>query len=159
MSLMFLACRLHYVVQCFPNYATESLQEKFPVQTLLSSRLLSQNLKNKIHKTIILPVVLYGCEAWSLTSREERRLRVFENTVLRQIFVPKRDVNGECKRLHNEELHSFYHSPNIGRMIKCRRLRWAGHVARMEEGRSVSKILTGTQDDRCGSLGSCKPQI
>ena len=109
----------------------------------MSSRLLSKNLKIKIYKTIILPVVLYGCEAWSLILREERRLRVFENRIMRRIFGPKRDANGEWRRLDNEELRSFYHSPNIVRAIKSRRLRWAGHVARMEKCRSAFKILTG----------------
>ena len=104
------------------------------------SGLLCKNLKIIIYKTIILPVVLYGCETWSLTLREVCRLRVFENRILRRIFGPKRDENG---RLHNEELHSLYRSPNIVRAIKSRRLRWAGHVARMEEGRSAFKILTG----------------
>ena len=64
------------------------------------------------------PVVLYGCETWSLTLREESRLRVFENRILRQISGPKRDENGEWRRLHNEELHSLYRSPNIVRVIK-----------------------------------------
>ena len=100
-------------------------------------------MKIKIYKTIILPVVLYGCETWSLTLREESRLRVFENRILRRIFGPKRDENGEWRRLHNEELRSLYRSPNIVRVIKSRRLRWAGHVTRMEEGRSAFKILTG----------------
>ena len=104
---------------------------------------LSKDLKIKIYKTIILPVVLYGCETWSLTLREECRLRVFENRILRQIFGPKRDENGEWRRLHNEEIHSLYHPPNIVRVIKSRRLRWAGNVARMEKGRSAFKILTG----------------
>ena len=76
-------------------------------------------------------------EASSLTLREEYRLREFENRILRRIFVPKRDENGEWRRLHNEELHSLYLSPNIVRVIKSRRLRWAGHVARMEEGSSA----------------------
>src|SRR5215469_5332817 len=75
------------------------------VQNLLSSSLLSKNLKNELYRTIILPVVLYGCETWSLTMREERRLRVFEKRVLRRVFGPKRDeVTGEWRKLHNEEL-------------------------------------------------------
>jgi sorting nexin-29 len=75
------------------------------VQSLLSSRLLSKNLKMRIHKTIILPVILYGCETWSLTLREEHRLRVFENNMLRRIFGPKRDeVTGGWRKMHNEEL-------------------------------------------------------
>jgi len=102
------------------------------VQNLLSSRLLSKNLKNKIYRTIIFPGVLYGCETWSLTLREERKLRVFENRVLRRIFGPRRDeVKGEWRRLHNEELNDLYSSPNIVRVIKSRSTRWAGHVARM----------------------------
>ena len=99
---------------------------------LLSSRLLSRKLKIQIYRTIILPVVLYGCEAWSLTLREERKLRVFENMVLRRIFGPRRDeVTGEWRRLNNKELSDLYSSPNIVRVIKSRRMRWAGHVARI----------------------------
>ena len=98
----------------------------------LSSRLLSKNLKIKIYRTIILSVVLYGCETWSLTLRKERKLTVFENMVLRRIFGPRRDeVTVEWRRLHNEELNDFYSSPNTVRVIKSRRMRWAGHVARM----------------------------
>jgi hypothetical protein len=83
-------------------------------------------------KTIILPVVLYGCVIWSLTISEEHRLSVFENGVLRRIFEPKRDeVTGEWRKLHNEELRDFYSSPSIIRIIKFGRMRWAGHVARM----------------------------
>ena len=104
----------------------------YSVQNLLSSRLLSKNLKMKIYRTIILPVVLYGCETWSLVLREERKLRVSENVVLRRIFGPRRDdVKGEWRRFHNEELNDLYASPNIMRVIKSRRMRWAEHVARM----------------------------
>ena len=82
------------------------------VQNLLSSRLLSKNLKIKIYRTIILPVVLYRCETWPLTLREERKLRVFENMVLRRIFGLRRDeVTGEWRRLHNEELNDLYPHP------------------------------------------------
>jgi hypothetical protein len=103
------------------------------VQTLLSSRLLAKNLKIRIYKIIILPVVLYGCETWSLTLREEHRLRRFENRVLRRIFGPKRDeVIGEWRKLHNEELRDF-----LIRIIKSRRMRWAGHVAWIGEKRNT----------------------
>jgi hypothetical protein len=104
----------------------------------LSSRLLSRNVKVKIYKTIILPVVLYGCETWSLTLREEHILRVFENRILRRIFGPKWDgITGEMRKLHNEEHHNLYSSSNIIRQIKSRRMRWAGHVDRMGEERKV----------------------
>ena len=88
--------------------------------------------------------MLYGCEAWSLTLREECRLRIFENRILRRIFGAKRDENGEWIKLHNEELHNLYHSPNVVRVIKSRTLIWAAHIARIEEGRSAFKILTHT---------------
>jgi hypothetical protein len=80
-----------------------------------------KNLKIKIYRTIILPVVLHGCETWSLTLREEHRLSVFENKVLR-IFEPKRDGDGSGRKLHNDELHSLYSSPNIVRVIKSKRI-------------------------------------
>ena len=84
------------------------------------------------------------CETWSLTLQEERRLRVFENKVLRRIFGPRRDeVTGEWRRMHNEELNGLYCSPNIVRVIKSRRMRWAGHVARMGEERGVYRVLVG----------------
>jgi len=112
------------------------------VQNLLSSSLLSKTFKIKMYRTIILPVVLYGCETWSLILRVERRLRVFENRVLRRIFGPKRDeVTREWRKLHNEELNDLYCLPNIVRVITSRRMRWEGHVARMGEGRGVYRVL------------------
>jgi len=106
------------------------------VQNLLSSRLLSKNLKIKIYRTTILHVVLYGCENWSLTLRKEKKLRVFENMVLRRIFGPRRDeVTGEWRRLHNKELNDLYSSPNIAWVIKSRRMKWAGHLVHMGEER------------------------
>jgi hypothetical protein len=114
------------------------------VQSLLSSRLLSRNLKVKTYKTIILPLVLYGCETWSLTLREEHRLRVFENRVLRRIFGPNRDeVTGQWRKLNNGELHNLYSSPDIIRQIKSKRMRWAWHVACMGQDRKVCKVLVG----------------
>ena len=93
------------------------------VQNLLSSKFLSKNLKIKIYRIIILPIVLYGCETWSLIWWEERKLRMFENMVLRRIFGPRRDeVTGERRRLHNEELNDLYSSPNLVRVIKSRRM-------------------------------------
>jgi len=90
----------------------------------LSSSLLTKNLKIKIFRTMVLPVVLYGCETRSLTFREESRLRIFENRVLRRIFGPKRyEVTGECRKLHNEELNDLYSSPNIVRVVKSRIMR------------------------------------
>jgi hypothetical protein len=101
------------------------------VQNLLSSRLLSKNIRIKIHRTIILHVV-YGSETSVLTLREEHRLRVFENRLLRKIFGPKRDeVIGEWRKFHYEELNDLYSSPNIVCLIKHRRMRWEGHVACM----------------------------
>jgi hypothetical protein len=91
-----------------------------------------KNLKIKIYKTVILPVVLYGRETWSLILKEKQRVRIFENRVLR-IFGPKREENGSRRKLHNDELHSLYSSTNIVRAIKTRRIRWTGHAARMGE--------------------------
>ncbi|KAJ4443686.1 hypothetical protein ANN_05361 [Periplaneta americana] len=118
----------------------------YSVEKLLSSSLLSKNLKVRIYKTVVLPVVLYGCETWTLTLREEQRLRVFENKVLRKIFGAKRDeVTGEWRKLHNAELHVLYPSPDIIRNIKSRRLRWAGHLARMGESRNAYRVLVGSR--------------
>jgi hypothetical protein len=107
-----------------------------------------KKLKIKIYMTVILPIVLYGCETWSVTLGEEHRLRVFENRVLRRIFGPKREVDGSWRKLHNDELHSLYSSPNIFRVIKSRRMRWAGNVARMGEGRSVYRVLVGRPEGK-----------
>jgi hypothetical protein len=115
----------------------------YSVQNLLFSCLISKNLKIKIYKTVILPVVLHGCKTWSLTLGEEHRLRGFESRVLRKIFGPKREEDGSWRKLHNDELHSLYSSPNILRVIKSRRTRWAGHLACMGKGRGVYRVLVG----------------
>jgi hypothetical protein len=105
----------------------------------LSSPVLSKSVKIRIHKIAILPMYLYGCENRSLTLREEHTLRVFDNRVLRRIFGPKRDeVTGDWRKLHNEEHHNLYSSPNIIRMIKSRSLRWEGNIA--EYGRREMHI-------------------
>ena len=89
--------------------------------------MLPKNLKIKIYRTIILPVVLYGCETWSLTLREERKLRVSENMVLRRIFGPRRgEVTGEWRKLHHEEINDLYCSPNIVWVMKARNIKWTG---------------------------------
>ena len=103
-----------------------------------------------------MPVVIYGCETSSLTVREEGKLRVFENLVLRGIFGPRRDeVTGEWRRLHNEELNDLYSSPDIVRVIKSRRMRWAGHVALMGEERGAYGVLVGKPEGKrpLGDLG------
>jgi len=108
-----------------------------------------QKLRIKIFRTIILPVVLYVYETWSLTLREERKLRVFENMMLWRIFGPRRDeVMGDWRRVHNEELNDLYSTPNIVRVIKSRRMRWAGHVARMGEKRVAYRVLVGKPEGR-----------
>jgi hypothetical protein len=100
------------------------------VQNLLSSHLLSRNIKIRIYKTIILPVVLYGCETWSLTLKEEHGLRVFRAGCWE--YLGQRDeVKGGWRKLHNEELHNLCSLPSLIRMIKSRSMRWAGHVARI----------------------------
>jgi hypothetical protein len=103
----------------------------------------------RICKTIILPVGLYRCKTWSLTLREEHRLRVFENKVLRRIFGPKRDeVAAGRRKLHNEELRDLFSSPSIVRIIKSRRMRWARHVARMGEKRNAYRLLVGKPEGK-----------
>jgi len=115
----------------------------------LSSRLLSKNLKIKIYRTTILPVVFYGRETWSLTLREERKLMVFENMVFRRMFGPRRDeITEEWRRMHNEKLNDLYSSPNIVRVIKSRRMRWGGHVTLMGEVRGMYRVLVGKPDGR-----------
>jgi hypothetical protein len=96
-----------------------------------------------MYKTVILPGVLFWCETWSPTLREEHSVRISENRVLRRIFGSKRKEDGSWRKLHNDELHSLYSSPNIVRVIKLRRMRWAGHVARMGEGRGFCRVLVG----------------
>jgi len=105
-------------------------------------------MKFKIYRTIILPVVLCGSETWSLTWREECRLRVLENRVLRRIFGPKRDeVTWEWRKLHNEELNGMYSSPNIIQVIKLRRMRLAGNVASIGR-REVHRVLVGKPEGK-----------
>jgi len=115
------------------------------MQCLLSSSLLSKIIKIKVYRTTI----LYRCETWSLTLRVERRLRAFENRVLRRIFGPKRDeVTGEWRKLLNEEFNNVYTSSNIVRMTKSRRMRWAGRVACMGERRGVFRVLVGKYEGK-----------
>ena len=119
------------------------------LEKILSSRLLSKKLTVKTYKTIILPVVLYGCETWSVTLTEEHRLRVFENKALRKIFGAKKDeITGEWRKLHIAELHALYSLPNIIGSLKSRRLRWAGHVARMEQSRYAYRVLVGKPEGK-----------
>jgi hypothetical protein len=109
---------------------------------------LSRGLKIKLYRSIILPVVLYGCEPWLLTLREELRLNVFENMVLRCVFGCKRDqVTGEWRKLHNEELSDLYSLPNIVRVVKLR-MRWAGNVACMVEKRGMHRVLVGKPEGK-----------
>jgi hypothetical protein len=111
--------------------------------------LLSGNVKVKLYKSTILPLVSFGCETWSVTPKEEQRLRVSEKRFQRRIFGHTRnDVTGEWRKLHNEELHSLYSSPNIIRQIKLRQMRWAGHVARVGKDRKVYKVLVVKPKER-----------
>jgi hypothetical protein len=138
-----------------PNLIQEEIKRRLSsgnacyhsVQNLLSSLL--ENVKMRIFETLILPVVLYGCETWSLTLREEHRLSVFENRVLRRIFGPKRvEVMGEWRKLHNEELRDLCCLPSKIEIISWRRMRWAGHVSRMGEKRNACRLLVGKPEGK-----------
>jgi len=119
------------------------------VQNILSSHLLSKNIMIKIHKNILWPVILYGCETWFLTLREGRRLWVFENRVLRRIFGRKwGEVTGEWRKLHNEERNGLYCSSNIVPAIKSRRMRWVGHVARIGNIKCAHRVLVGIPEGK-----------
>jgi len=118
----------------------------YSVQNLLRAIFLTKNISINIYITFILPVVFYGCKIWSHTMREERRQRVYENRVLRRIFGPKRDgATMEWTKPYNEELNDLYSSPNIFRVMKSGRIRWAGHVARMGEGKAYTGSWWGNQ--------------
>ena len=108
-----------------------------------------QKHKIKTYRTVILPVVSYGYETWSLTLREKRRISVFENRLLRRIFEPKRqEVTGEWRRVSNEKLYFLYSSPNIVQVIEPRRMRWAGDVVRMGGRRGAYRVLVGKPEGR-----------
>jgi hypothetical protein len=118
-------------------------------QNLLSPSSLCENVKINIYRTIILPLVLYGCESRSLTLREEHRLRVFENRVLKRIFRPKRDeVTWEWRKLHSEEHNDLYSLPNFISVVKSRRIIWVGYVARMREKGGVYRALVGKPEGK-----------
>jgi len=132
------------VMECLLSFGAESFV----------CSLLSKNIKSKIYRTIILPVVLCGYETWLLTLGEELRLRVFECGMLRRVLGPKRDeVTGEWRRLRDEELNDLYFSLNIIRVIKSRRIRWAGHIACMGERGGIYTVLVGGGPEGKISLG------
>jgi hypothetical protein len=137
------------------------------LQNLLSSCLLSRNIRIRIYKTIILPLVLKGCETWALALREEHRLRVFEDRLLRKIFGPKRnEVTGEWRKLHNKELRDLYSSPSIIRIMKSRRMRSAWHEERMGKKRNSYRLLVGKPEGkslpgrpRCGWVDTIRMDL
>ena len=110
------------------------------MQNLLSSILLTKNIKVKIYRTVIWPFVFYGCETWSLTLREKCSVRVFENRVLRRILGLRGRSNKEWRKLHNEEFNNLSLTHNIFRVIKSRRMRLAGHVACIGERKDVYRV-------------------
>jgi hypothetical protein len=113
------------------------------LQNGLPSSLLSKNIKIKIYRTIILPVVSCGCDTWSLTFKEEQRLRIFKNKVLRRVFGSKRnEITGEWRILHYGELYALYSTPNI-QVIKSKRLKYTGHTAYIGESRGAHRVLVG----------------
>jgi hypothetical protein len=117
--------------------------------SLINGILRGSNIKIDFYSIIILSLVLYGYESWSLILRDECRLRVFVNRVLRKIFGSKRDkVTGECRKLHNEKLYDLYSSPNIVRVIKSRGMRWAGHLERLGERRGIYGVLVGRPEGK-----------
>jgi hypothetical protein len=129
------------------SYVKRSHLLASPVKLIFCGLYKNTNTKIRVYRTVVLHVALYGCETWSVTLREEQRLRVFENRMLRRIFGPKRgEATGEWRRLHNEELNDLYSSPNI-RVIKSRRIRWAGHEACMGK-RGAYRILVGRPEGR-----------
>jgi hypothetical protein len=115
----------------------------YSLQNILFSRLISKTISIKIHKSVILPLVLNGCETWPVTLREEHRLRVSEKSMLRQIFVHERAEDGSWRKWHNDEFLNPYSSTNNGGVIESRKKQWAGHVGRMGEGIGVHKVLIG----------------
>jgi hypothetical protein len=119
------------------------------IESLFSSHLLLRNIKVEVYKTIIVPFVLYGCDTSSLILRQEHRLRVFENSFVRRIFLPQRDeVTGEWRKLHSEEHHDLYLSPDSMKQIESRRMRWAVHMARRGEETKVYRFFVESPKKR-----------
>ena len=116
---------------------------------LLRSKVLSRSSKIQVYRTLIRPVAVYACETWALTQEQERRLLVFENTILRRILGPTRDeATGEWRRRHNRELRDLTHLPLITSFVSSQRLRWAGHVARMPPDSVLRRAMEGVPEGR-----------